>query len=388
MSSKYTKWVSCWGNATSIIDQKECVYSKNLTLRYPIYMCFDGEALRIRLSNLTGVEPVTINKVTIANSVSDKEIDDSSLAEVTFGGLKVATIPAGEELTSDEIAFDVKAGNSIAVSIYLADYTNMNSGVLITGPLSKGYYSYGDYACSKDLPKEVTRNTNWFYFLNTIDVLTEEKNHAVICYGDSITAQSWPDYLTLKCQKEGIDNVSIIRRAVSGTRILRQYDCTTYAAYGLKGATRFPIEMNVAGADTLIIQHGINDIIHPVGEEVNVFRPMSDMPTLDDLANGMRHIYMEHARTLGYKILLGTLLPIYGWRTYAEFREVLRNEFNDWMRNVANEEADGLIDFDKATCDMDDPRKFAPGFDSGDHLHPSEAAYERMAQEAFTALFN
>ena len=74
-------------------------------------------------------------------------------------------------------------------------------------------------------------------------------------------------------------NAAIIRRAVSGTRILRQYDCITYQAYGLKGATRFPIEMNVAGATDVIIQHGINDIIHPVGEDVNPFRPWSDLPT-------------------------------------------------------------------------------------------------------------
>ena len=56
--NQYTKWVACWGNATSIIDHKECVYSKDITLRYPVFMCFDGSKLRLRFSNLTGVEPV------------------------------------------------------------------------------------------------------------------------------------------------------------------------------------------------------------------------------------------------------------------------------------------------------------------------------------------
>ena len=49
-------------------------------------------------------------------------------------------------------------------------------------------------------------------------------------------------YGTLKSEIQriwdaGVRNVSIVRRAVSGTRILRQYDCITYQAYGLKGAT-------------------------------------------------------------------------------------------------------------------------------------------------------
>ena len=38
---KFTKWVACWGNATSITDRKECVYARDLTLRYPVRMCFD-----------------------------------------------------------------------------------------------------------------------------------------------------------------------------------------------------------------------------------------------------------------------------------------------------------------------------------------------------------
>ena len=105
----------------------------------------------------------------------------------------------------------------------------------------------------------------------------------LLCYGDSITAQSWPDYLSLRLQEEGISNASVIRRAASGTRILRQYECITYDSYGLKGTNRFHHEVPTAGADTLIIQQGINDIIHPVGIDVNPFRPMSDLPAADEL---------------------------------------------------------------------------------------------------------
>ena len=263
------------------------------------------------------------------------------------------------------------------ISMYLADYTQMNAGTFISGPLSKGFYAYGDYAEADELPLDKTRKTNWFYFLNTIDVFTESKNYALVCFGDSITAQSWPDYLTLRTQKENFENVSIIRRAVSGTRILRQYDCITYQAYGLKGATRFPIELNVAGAEAVIIQHGINDIIHPVGVEVNPFRPWSDMPTCADLIKGVQEFYIAYARKLGLKVWSGTLLPILGWRTYNSDRDLLRNEFNDWLRT--SKDFDGCVDFDLAVRDKDNVLSFADGFDSGDHLHPSEIAYNAMA---------
>lgn len=364
-STEYTKWVACWGNATSITDQKEAMYAKNITLRYPIRMVFDGCALRLHFSNLTGTEPVTLSKVYIEQTT------------VTFDGEKSVLIEPGKEVTSDEIAYEVKAGTDVNVSVYLGEITQMNAGVLITGPLSKGQYAYGDHALEEELPADDTRNTNWFYFLNTVDVLTKAENHAFICYGDSITAQSWPDDLAIRLWNEGIRNVAIIRRAVSGTRILRQYDCITYAAYGLKGATRFPIEMEVAGADAVLIQHGINDIIHPVGVEVNQFRPWSDMPTSADLIAGVEDIYIRYAKEKGYKVYGGTLLPIYGWRTYAPFREEIKNEFNHWIRTT--DKFDGYVDFEEAVRDENHPEAFAEGNDSGDHLHPSEKAYEIMA---------
>lgn len=363
--TEYTKWVACWGNATSITDQKEAMYAKNITLRYPIRMVFEGCALRLHFSNLTGTEPVTLSKVYIEQTT------------VTFDGEKSVLIEPGKEVTSDEIAYEVKAGTDVNVSVYLGEITQMNAGVLITGPLSRGQYAYGDHALEEELPADDTRNTNWFYFLNTVDVLTKAENHAFICYGDSITAQSWPDDLAIRLWNEGIRNVAIIRRAVSGTRILRQYDCITYAAYGLKGATRFPIEMEAAGADAVLIQHGINDIIHPVGVEVNKFRPWSDMPTSADLIAGVEDIYIQYAKEKGYKVYGGTLLPIYGWRTYAPFREEIKNEFNHWIRTT--DKFDGYVDFEEAVRDENHPEAFAEENDSGDHLHPSEKAYEIMA---------
>lgn len=365
MTNQEQKWVACWGNATSITNRVEAIYAKDLTLRYPIRMPFSGSRLRFRFSNLTGTESVVLSKVFVEHT------------PITFDGETQVTLMPGKETESDAISHAVHMGDIINVSFYLADYTQMNSGTLITGPLSKGFYTYGDYAEATELPLNLTRHTNWFYFLNTIDVLTSAGNHAVVCYGDSITAQSWPDYMAEMALGS---NVSIIRRAVSGTRILRQYDCITYQAYGLKGATRFPIEMNVAGASDVIIQHGINDIIHPVGEDVNPFRPWSDLPTVEEMEHGVEDIYVKPAKSMGLKVWSGTLLPIYGWRTYNEQRDMMRQQFNEWLRT--SPVFDGCIDFDAAVRSNSNPKAFADGFDSGDHLHPSERAYEAMAQAA------
>ena len=252
----------------------------------------------------------------------------------------------------------------------------MQSAVLITGPLSKGFFSLGDQTSAGRLPLDTSKTTNWFYFLSNIDILTSPDNHAVICYGDSITAQAWPDELMLRLLREGKKHTSVIRRAASGTRILRQYDCITYDSYGLKGSNRFSHEIPTSGADTIIIQQGINDIIHPVGCDINPFRPMSDLPTAEELIDGLKW-YVDQAHALGLSVYIGTLLPIEGWRTYAPFREELKNQVNEWIRLTDGFE--GCIDFDLAVQDPDHPAAFKAGYDSGDHLHPSSAGYKAMA---------
>lgn len=372
------KYVSIWGNAISIADRKPENYTKDLTLRYPIHPVFQGDKIRITLDNFCGTETVTLSEVYLAKNVSNgsREILEDTVTKVTFDGKASVNIKAGENVISDEIIFPVEKGKDISVSIYFGDFTQMRSAVLITGPLSKGFYTVGNYAAKKELPLDLTRNTNWFYFLSNIEIFTEDTNRSIICYGDSITSQAWPDYLTLRLEQEKTEHTAIIRRAASGTRILRQYENITYDSYGLKGATRFPREIICPGADTVIIQHGINDIIHPVGVEVNPFRPWSDLPTAEELIEGLR-MYIKQAKEHQLKVYLGTLLPIYGWRTYEPFRNDLRNEVNAWIRTT--DEVEGFIDFDKAVRDERKPEAFAAGCDSGDHLHPSDAAYQKMA---------
>ena len=124
------------------------------------------------------------------------------------------------------------------------------------------------------------------------------------------------------------------------------------------------------------IYQQFNDIIHPVGSEVNIFRPMSDMPTLDELKNGINY-YLEEAKKLNLKAYVGTLLPIYNWRTYASFREELKNQFNEWLMTL------NCIDLNNEIGEIiNNEYHFKDKCDSGDHLHPSKYAYSLMGKLA------
>ena len=367
---QHNNWVSVWGNAVSVAENRPERYAKDITIRYPIHIPFSGSAVRLTFDNYCGTEPITLNRTTVFYG--------GSFYPVFFGGSRKVTIPAGERVTSDALDVKLNEGELIQVSFYLKDFTLMRSVVYACGPLSEGLYANGDETENAKIDIVTSRKTHLFYFLSNVSVLTEAGNRAIVCYGDSITAQNWPDELALRCFTEGYHKTAVIRRATSGSRILRQYDCLTYESYGLSGENRFTHEVPTDGADVVIIQQGINDIIHPVGREVNVFRPMSDLPTVEQLIEGLK-AYIAQARSFGYKVYVGTLLPMGGWRTDAPFRQEMRHAYNDFIRTTNL--IDGCIDFDACLRDPENPNYFLPEYDSGDHLHPSAAGYRRMAME-------
>ena len=105
---------------------------------------------------------------------------------------------------------------------------------------------------------------------------------------------------------------------------------------------------------------------------ISKFNPTGDQPTaIKELVEGIKY-YLTEASNLGLDSYIGTLLPIYGWRTYAPFREELKNEFNDWILSQENN-----IDFNAEIGDLiDGEYHFKEKCDSGDHLHPSKYAYK------------
>ena len=364
------KWVSVWGNAVSVAENRPERYAKDITIRYPIHIPFSGEAVRLTFDNYCGTEPITLTKTAIFYG--------GKFYPVLFEGNRSVTIPAGEQAISDPLDVHLNDGEILQVSFYLADFTLMRSVVFICGPLSEGLYANGDETENAHISRNTSRTTHLFYFLSNVSILTAPENRTIVCYGDSITAQDWPDELALRCFTEGYSHTAIVRRATSGSRILREYHCLTYESYGLSGSNRFAHEVPTDGADAVIIQQGINDIIHPVGARVNIFRPMRDLPTVEELIEGLKE-YIAQARSFGYKVYVGTLLPMGGWRTDAPFRQEMRHAYNDFIRTT--DLIDGCIDFDKALRDPENPDRFLPEYDSGDHLHPSPKGYRRMAEE-------
>ncbi len=361
------KWVAVWGSAPSVSEARPAQYAKNITLRYTLRAMLDGTKIRLHFSNLGGAEDVRITRVYVSSA-------QKNAVPVTFQGNTGCFIAAGGNTSSDEVDFALTRGTDYTVSLYLGDITLLTSGTNITGPLCRIAYAEGDYAAAPVLPSRHSKPIDTAFFLTGVDALADAQAHALVCFGDSITAQAWPDYLMLRVLREKRENLSVIRRGIGGSRVLRRYTHLQHRHYGPDGADRFEREVAAAGADRVIILHGVNDIIHPQGSE---FRPWSDLPTAEELIDGLRW-YISKGHALGLKVYLATIMTIKGWTSYTPEREAIRHDVNAWIRSQT--EADGVVDFDAATRSAADPDSREALYDRGDHLHPSLEGAEKMAE--------
>ncbi len=72
-----------------------------------------------------------------------------------------------------------------------------------------------------------------------------------------------------------------------------------------------------------------------------------------------------------------TLQPDEGARYYSAHGNEVREQVNRWIRTSGA--FDAVADFDAVLRDPADPLELRPAYDSGDHLHPSDAGYLAIA---------
>ena len=123
---EHNNWVSVWGNAVSVAENRPERYARDITIRYPIHIPFAGSAVRLTFDNYCGTEPICLNKTTVFYG--------GRFYPVFFGGNREVTIPAGERVVSDPLEVWLIEGEVIQVSFYLKDFTLMRSVVYACGP--------------------------------------------------------------------------------------------------------------------------------------------------------------------------------------------------------------------------------------------------------------
>jgi lysophospholipase L1-like esterase len=382
-------WTGTWATAPAGVAATPEAFS-NETLRLIVHTSAGGEQVRVRISNAFGASPLVIGAAHIARREADARIAAGTDRTLAFGGRPSFTIPAGALALSDPVALPIPPLSDLAVSLYLPERT-VESTTHVTA-LQTNYVSRpGDFTGAA--PFAVARTLTRWPFLAGVDVSGSAQAAAIVAFGDSITDganstaganQRWPDLLAVRLQqRRDLGELGVLDEGIIGNRILHATETQFGNLFGPAGLARFDRDVIAQpGVRFLIVLLGINDIGHPGGSA-----PASDAVSVEAIAAGYRQ-FIERAHEHGIRVFGATLLPFEG-TTLADFfspdKEAKRQAVNQWIRSSGA--FDAVIDFDKAVRDPAHPTRMLPAYDGGDHLHPSDAGMQAMANAIRLELF-
>ncbi|MFJ4983131.1 SGNH/GDSL hydrolase family protein [Streptomyces sp. NPDC088732] len=371
-------WVGTWSAAPADGEPGTADGYPGWSIRNVVRTSVGGVSVRVHLSNAFGAAPLVFAHASVARSAGGGAAAvRGTMRALTFAGQESVTVPVGGGVVSDPVQLAVPERADLLVTTYAA----LPSGPVTFHPEARqiSFMARGEHTGQVSGRSFRTPSPYWRY-VSAVDVLNARAAGSVVFLGDSITdgfASSvganhrWPDYLAdrLSDAADPRLRLGVLNEGISGNRVLRD----GFAGSGQGALRRLERDaLSQTGVRTMVVELGINDIIRP-----------PQQGSADAVVAGLREIVARgHAR--GIRVIGGTLLPFEGHGMYGPATEAVRERVNAAIR--AGTVYDAVIDFDKALRDPYRPTRMLPGYDSGDHLHPGDAGYRRMAEAVRPAL--
>ena len=372
-------WVGAWSASPSGAEPgTEGQAMAGRSVRNVVHAGVSGTSARITLSNLYGNRPLTLTHASIALSATSQDATAApgTMRRLSFDGALTVVIPPGEQVVSDTVRIALPQDSDVLVTTYAPT---------ASGPVT--YHRHArqiSYLAQGDRTEDTsnaayTEQTRSWHYLTALDVLSDEAIGTAVVLGDSITDgitstagadHRWTDILSDRLRTAagtpGVPRYSVANQGISGNRVLAG-GTTGRPADNPSALSRFDRDvLGRTNIKALVIDLGINDILRAPGR-----------PDPDRITAGLRTLVSE-AHAHGLKVVGATLMPFKDHRGYSTDREQARQAVNAQIR--AGTVYDDVVDFDQALRDPYDPSRLRPAYDSGDHLHPGDRGFQRMAE--------
>lgn len=371
--SSAQNWVGTWATAPQTVVRSFMPYNNcmtNRSVRQVVKVSIGGDVIRLKLSNIYSMQPVEIRSIYIAHAKDSFAIDAKTAQYFKFGNSYKTVIPAGKQIVSDALKFNLRNLERVAITI---NYTSAPEVPTVhMGSRTTSYIMKGVTNAHSNFEKAFREN-HW-YNISGIDVYTMSNNmSAIAIIGNSITdgkcstnnAQNrWPDVMSEMLQlKHKITNQGVLNLGIGNNRV------TVPGGFGALAKERFDRDILMQnGVKKVIIFEGINDIgAARSGNSETVARQIIES------IQGM----VKKAKARKMKVYLGTITPFKGAGYYTHFHEAARLYVNDWIRSQARN-VDGILDFAKLLQDPNDDRRMKREYASNDWLHPNPTGYKAM----------
>jgi lysophospholipase L1-like esterase len=374
-------WLATWSTsnyeivrpaADSLVDRRP-VYA-NRTVRQIVHTSIGGTSVRVRFTNEYGTQRLVIGSAHVALRDTGSAIKSATDHAVTFGGRGSIVLRPGVSVVSDPVPLALPPLTDLAISMLVQDSIRLVTRHP-TGLQSNYVSRAGDFVAAATMPVDTTI-TSWLW-LAGVDVVNPSATGVIVTIGNSITDGTastrntnhrWPDLLAQRLLTSSEPPKGVANVGISGNRVLSP-------GGGPSALARFDRDvLTQPGVTHVIVLEGINDIGNSVAAGVSA----------DDIIYGL-HQLADRAHERGLVVFGATLTPAGPRPPYTPELEAKRVAVNTWIRESGV--FDGVIDFDAATRDPNDPKRMLKAYDSGDHLHPGDAGYKAMADAIDLTIF-
>ncbi len=341
-----------------------------VTLRQSLRSSLGGQRVRLVISNQYGAAPLAIGALTVRRSVADPS------HAVLFQGHGGMVVAPGARVISDPVRLTVQAGDRLEVDLHLPE-PSTPAGFHWDAQEQTAIIE-GNATGHRGAPVLQTVTTR--AFVSELWVASARPPVTVVTIGDSITDgngssigrdQRWPDHLSRRLAPRG---VAVLNAGIAGNRLLR-------GGWGESALARFERDaLTQPGVRAAIVLLGTNDIGFPGSP----FAPSEGPASLNEITEALLQL-VEQAHARNVRLVVGTVPPFEHALQGTPFeghyslqKEAVREALNDWIRRTRA--FDAVVDFDAVLRDPAHPTQLDPALDSGDHLHPGDAGYMRMAE--------
>ncbi|MEU7481744.1 GDSL-type esterase/lipase family protein [Lentzea sp. NPDC042327] len=369
-------WFTSWAQSQQNLAP---VAVRDQSLRMITHLSQGGSAVRVRLQNTFGRQPLTVDRTTAGLSTGDAAV--SRPVDVTFGGRRSVTIPAGGEVWSDRTPLDTAPGTDLAVSTYV-------SGDVVPGRHESAFRdNYLTPAGSGDHTADTgaaayTERVQSTYLVSAVDVFNPRLRGTIVPFGSSVvdgvgstncgpgctepgTNKRWTDVLARRIVAElpADQQLAVANAGVSGTT---SAVCprTPDAFVGLDALSR--LERDV------LALHGVTDVIYYYGTN-----DIANGCTANDIVTSYRAVF-DRLRKAGIDVHVTPITPRPG---YSDQNNVDRHTVNDFVKRGGD--CSGtcaeVVDLDQVLEDPLRPNSINPLYDTGDGVHANIRGQQAIA---------
>ena len=371
-------WVGTWGTAPQLVERHNNPPAPGLTnnsLRQIVQVSIGGKKVRLKLTNEFSKEPTEIKAIELSiakTAGSSSEINEASTVSLTFNGKQSVTIPAGGMIVSDAVKFPIGNRENVAITIHYGQTSPSVSGH--PGSRTTSYLKEGN---TTDFTGAI-RTDHW-YNIQTLEVEASKKAGAVAILGNSITdgrgsttneQNRWADVLSRRLlANKATNKIGVLNMGIGGNCVLR-------GGLGPTGKDRYHRDLfGQEGLKWIILFEAVNDL----GSSWN------GVQTAERIIDVYKEI-IDEAHQKGILVFGGTITPFKGNNYYNADHEKGRSMVNEWIRTT--EMLDGVIDFDQAVRNPEDPEALQKAFlFENDWLHLNAHGYETMGSRIDLNLF-